>query len=206
LNLGDYYASLLHSLGPLLGASLREEYELNKAIPDYYKNAVRVKDSGFGESIVDLILGSEPPSPPTDSVSQETLPTEQINGDAATALATNSSTPGENKPKSLTKAERDSPEFKNFQTIRYLLSKMSRTISPFFQTLGKCLVSKRGVDDYQKWSHAAIADALVETILQQLGRYEERSVENLTFWIGMIHVLKDMLIECKTSKYPNYSI
>jgi E3 ubiquitin-protein ligase HUWE1 len=206
LNLGDYYARLLHSLGPLLGASLREEYELNKAIPDYYKNAVRVKDSGFGESIVDLILGSEPPSPPTDSVSQETLPTEQINGDAATALATNSSTPGENKPKSLTKAERDSPEFKNFQTIRYLLSKMSRTISPFFQTLGKCLVSKRGVDDYQKWSHAAIADALVETILQQLGRYEERSVENLTFWIGMIHVLKDMLIECKTSKYPNYSI
>ena len=204
LNLGDYYSRLLRSLGPLLGASLREEFELNKAVPDFYKNVVRVKDSGFGESIADLLLGSEPPSPPTDSISPETLPVEQTNGDAATTLAINSPTPGENKPKSLTKAERDSPEFKNFQTIRYLLNKMSRTISPFFQTLGKCLVTKRGVDDYQKWSHAAIADSLVETILQQLGRYEERSVENFTFWIGMIHVLKDMLIECKTSKYPDY--
>jgi E3 ubiquitin-protein ligase HUWE1 len=204
LNLSDYYGRLIHSLGPLLGASLREEYKLNKVIPDHYKNAVRIKDSGFGESVADLVLGSEPPSPPTDSTTPETPSTEQPNGESTTALANASSTPGENKPKSLTKAERDSPEFKNFQTIRYLLSKMSRTVSPFFQTVGKCLVNKQRVDDYQKSTYPGIADVLVDTILQQLDRYEDSSIENFTFWIGIIHVLKDMLIECKTSKYPKY--
>ena len=202
LNLADYYARLLHSLGPLLGASLREEYKLNKMIPDHYKNAVRANDSGFGESVADLILGSEPPSPLTHSTTPETVPAEQTNGDSTTALANISSIPRDNKPKSLVKTERDSPEFKNFQTIRYLLSKMSRTISPFFQTLGKCLVNKQRVDDYQKSTCAGIADALVDAIVQQLGRFEEPSVENFTFLIGMIHVLKDTLIECKPSKYP----
>ena len=205
LNLGDYYVRLIRILGPLLGASLREEFELNKIIPDHYKHAVRVKDSGFGEPIADLILGNEPPSPPTETsaeTSAETQPTEQTNGDSTTVLANTPSAQGDSKPKSLTKAERDSPEFKNFQTLRYLLSKMSRIITPFFQMLGKNLVSKRGVDDYQKWSHTGIADALAETILQQLRRREEeRSVENFTFWIGMIHVLKDMLIESKLRKY-----
>jgi E3 ubiquitin-protein ligase HUWE1 len=206
LNLSDYYVTLVRSLGPLLGASLREECELNKIIPDHYKNAVRIKDFGFGEPVADLILGHEPPFLPTETNS-ENPPTERANGDSTTALANASSALGDDsKPKSLTEAERDSPEFKNFQMLRYLLSKMSRIITPFFQMLGRALVNKRGADDYQKWSHAGIADALAETILQQLRRPEqERSVDNYTFWIGMTHVLKEMLIDSKPSKYPNFS-
>ena len=200
VNLSDYYIRLIHSLGPLLGASLREEFELNKTIPPHYKHAVRTKDTGLIQPLADLILGNEPATPPTEA-GEGSQATEQNNGELA--QATNSSlTPGDSKPKSLTKAEQDSPEFKNFQTLRYLLSRTSRIITPFFQMLGRNLYTKR-LDDYQKWSHTGIADALAETILRQLrGPEEERSVENFTFWIGMVHVLKEMLIESKPSKYP----
>ena len=204
INIADYYVRVVRSLGPLLGASLREEFELNKIIPDNYKHAVRVKDSGFGEPVADLVLGNGLPSPPTEAIT-EIQAAEQTNGNAPVMFANTSSTQGDIKTKSLTKAERDSPEFKNFQTLRYLLSKMSRIITPFFQMLGKNLISKRGVDDYQRWSHSGIADALAGTVLQQLQRREEeRSVENFTIWVGMIHVLRDILIESKPTKHPRY--
>lgn len=201
LNLSDYYIHLVRSLGPLLGASLREDFELNKIVPDHYKHAVRTKDSGFGGPIADIILGSELPSPPTES-SEESPATEQTNGDSTAIPVNSSAISADSKPKSLTKAEQDSPEFKNFRTLRYLLSKMSRFITPFFQSLGKNLFSKR-LDDYQRWCHTGIADALADTVLQQLRRSEdERSVENFKFWISMIHVLKEMFTESKPSKYP----
>jgi E3 ubiquitin-protein ligase HUWE1 len=201
VNLSDSYIRLVHSLGPLLAASLREEFKLNKIVPDHYKHAVRTKDSGVSEPVADIILGNELPSPPTE-VNEETRATEPDNGGSTGVVANSSSKPGDSKPKSLTKFEQDSPEFKNFQTLRYLLGKMTRIITPFFQMLGRNLFTKR-LDDYQKWSHTGIADALAETILQQLRRREEEhSVETFTFWIGMIHVLKEMFIESKPSKYP----
>ena len=78
-------------------------------------------------------------------------------------------------------------------------SKMPRTISPFFQILGKGLVPKRsGTDVFQKQSHAAIADALAETILRELAsRGQDSSMEGIGHCIGMLHVLKDMLTDGK---------
>ncbi|KAG0646144.1 HECT-type E3 ubiquitin transferase [Hyphodiscus hymeniophilus] len=192
INISDYYIRLIHSLGPLLGASLREEFELNKTVPSHFKYAVRTKDTGASDLVTE-VLENEPPSPLAEA-SEETRATEQDHGISAAIVANSSSTP-DSKPKLLTKVEQDSPEFKNFQTLRYLLSKMSRIITPFFQMLGKNLFSKR-LDDYQKWSHTGIADALAETILQQLRRYgEERSIESFTLWIGMVHVLRELFIE-----------
>ena len=199
VNLSDFYIRLIQSLGPLLGSSLREEFVLNKIIPEHYKHGARTKDTGTSEPVAD-VLGNEPPSPPREG-SEETRTTEPSNGNSA-AVTNNSSTQGDSKPKILTKADQESPEFKNFQTLRYLLSRMSRIITPFFQMLGRNLFTKR-LDDYQKWSHTGIADALAATILRQLHRYkEDRSTENFAFWRMMVHVLKEMLIESKPSKYP----
>jgi E3 ubiquitin-protein ligase HUWE1 len=201
LNLGDYYVRLVRSLGPLLGASLREEFELNEIAPNHYKQAGRAKNSLFSEPIADITLGNEPYSAPTEA-SEEVRATESNNGAPTPAVNSSPSTRGDSQPKLITKAEQDSPEFKNFQVLRFLLSRMPRSISLFFQMLGKNLFSKR-LDDYQKWSHTCIANALAETVLRQLRRHEEdRLVENFTSWIGMIHVAKDMFIESKHSKYP----
>ena len=194
LNLADYYVRLVQCLGPLLGASLREEIQLQKCVPDHWKTAPRAKDSGFGEPVADAILG-EPPSPAPEATSVEPqvseLPLEPVNGELPAPA-----TPADKMPTSSSKSEPDTAYFKNFQVLKYLLSKMSRTMSPFFQTLGKALVTKRNPEPFQKQSHATVADALAETILQQLSPpAQESTIENYSYWIGMLHVLKDMLID-----------
>jgi E3 ubiquitin-protein ligase HUWE1 len=202
INVADYYVRLVRSLGPLLGASLKEEMQLQKIVPDYWKNSTRVKDSGFGELVADIILGVELPSPAAEILEPEAIPIELLlnssNGEMPPPPVPNSSSSPEKKPRVPTKAEQDSPAFKNYQTVRHLLSKMSRSISPFFQTLGKALITKRNPEAFQKQSHIAMAEALAETMLQQLAPSEnESSIENFSYWIGMLHVLKDMLIDGK---------
>jgi E3 ubiquitin-protein ligase HUWE1 len=202
INVADYYVRLVRSLGPLLGASLKEEIQLEKIIPDNWKNSTRVKDSGFGEPVADAILGVEPPSPATEAADPISIPAElpvnSSNGEMPPPPVPNSSSSAEKKARVPTKAEQDSPSFKNYQTVRHLLSKMSRSISPFFQTLGKALITKRNPEAFQKQSHVAMAEALAETMLEQLAPCEnESSIENYSYWIGMLYVLKDMLIDSK---------
>jgi E3 ubiquitin-protein ligase HUWE1 len=207
-NVSDYYIALVKILGPLLGASLKEEMRLQKSVPDYWKNATRVKDSGFGEPVADAILGVEPPTPVAED-SEITppviLPSAPSAPSEASATTTNNlSTTAEKKAKVPTKAEQDSPSFKNYQTLRYFLSKMSRNISPFFQNLGKALVAKRNSDAFQKYSHMAMADVLADTIIDQLSPYGmESSIENYSYWIGILHVLHDMLIEGGKYSFKN---
>lgn len=195
INVADYYIALVKILGPLLGASLREDMRLQNIVPDYWKNATRVKDTGFGEPVADSVLGVEPPTPTTEEpevASTAATP----NGQISTIGTSNALAASLAKPKAPTKVEQDSPCFKNYQTLRYLLSKLPRTISPFFQTLGKALVPKRNSDAFQKYTHIAIADSLAETILDQLLLGGNGSkIDNYSYWVGMLHVLNDMLIE-----------
>lgn len=194
LNVADFYLALLKSLGPLLGASLKEEMRLQTCVPDHWKNSTRAKDSGLGEPIADAILGVEPPTPAVEE--SEITPAGTLDGPKVPNGDANATEPSVNAEKTPTKAEQDSPYFKNYQTLRYLLSKMSRIISPFFQALGKSLVAKRHADPFQKYNHTALAEALADTLIGQLSTYgNERSVQNYSYWIGILHVLNDMLIE-----------
>jgi E3 ubiquitin-protein ligase HUWE1 len=203
LNLGDCYAQLVKTLGHLLGACFREEYSLDKAVPYSFESAVRAKNSSLSDSLFAGLLGEpEVPSPAPEPSDADPRPPSQPNGSSTTPVAAGSPALGVSKPKPITNAERETPEFKNFKNLRYLLRKMPRTISPLFQILGKGLVPKRsGTDAFQKQSHAGIADALAETILNELGpREQESSMENIGHCIGMLHVLKDMLTDGKETR------
>lgn len=201
VNVADYYIRLVQSLGPLLGASLREEARLVKSVPDNWKTHRRMKDSAFGEPpIIETPVSAEPSTPAVEEPGVEAHPVTLPlipNGDASASKSSNGSPPIGAK-RSLTKTEQESPFFKNYQTIGHLLSKMPRTISPFFQILGKALVMKRNPDNFQKQGYAAIADALAETVIGQLTPAgKEASSENYNYWIGMINVVKDILIDGK---------
>jgi E3 ubiquitin-protein ligase HUWE1 len=202
LNLADYYAQLVKTLGTLLGAGFREEFSIDKAVPDSFEHSVRARGSSITESLFAGLLGeTEVPTPvPEPADSQPSAAASQpANGPSATPATTASPALGVSKPKQLTAAEMEAPEFKNYQVLRYLLKKMSRTISPFFQILGKGLVPKRsGTDAFQKQGLATIADALAETVLNELSsREDESSMEYVGHCVGMIRVVKDMLIDGK---------
>jgi E3 ubiquitin-protein ligase HUWE1 len=205
VNISDYYVRLVQSLGPLLGSSLREEARLLKSVPDNWKHQRRMKDSGFSEPpIIETPVSAEPSTPAVEEAGVESQPvtrsSDTSNGDVPASKIGNGPVPTDAK-RALTKAEQDGHFFKNYQTIGHLLSKMARTISPFFQILGKSLVMKRNTDSFQKQGYAAVADALAETVIGQLTRFgKESSSENYSYWIGMISAVKDLLIDGKMEK------
>ncbi|KAG9234891.1 hypothetical protein BJ875DRAFT_483741 [Amylocarpus encephaloides] len=194
LNVGDYYVRFVEAVGPLLGASVRENMRLTNVVPENWKSASHIKNRDVGES--NVVLGMDPPSPVLESSEADTptpdiLPPSQ-GGDRTVTVPES----GPLKNKGSVKPEQNSPFFKNFQSIRYLLGKMPRTISLFFQTLGRNLVHKRTPDAFQKQSHAAIANALAQTMVLQLEAPENMTTTDVySYWISILPVLKDTLLD-----------
>ncbi|KUJ13456.1 uncharacterized protein LY89DRAFT_754201 [Mollisia scopiformis] len=192
-NVNDYYIKLVRSLGPLLGASLKEEMRLQMSVPDQWKDEARVKDPLPTETGASEPISSAEQPPVTLGSSAQNNPN---NLGETVPLSEGDVSQSPNSKKSISKPEQDTPAFKNYQTLRYLLAKMPRTVQPLFQTLGKAVVTKRNPDHFQKQYHFALADALVESILSQfVGFGEASSVDNFDYWRGLLNILNSMLID-----------
>jgi E3 ubiquitin-protein ligase HUWE1 len=210
MNLADYYNSLVRSLGAISAASIREDFILQKGglVPAHWKRSTRTREIVFSDSGVDDLIGLEPRAVATDGL---TVTRTAAAGEQAPVFVVPSTGEVVDQPstlpvegQALTKRERESSRFQNFQTLRYLLSKTPPTISLFFQSLGKALISKRNLEPYQRQSHVSIADALAETVLLQLSPFFiESSIENYTYWIVMLGTVKDLLINGKVFVDPS---
>lgn len=200
VNLSDHYVRLVKTLGPLLGAVLSEEINLQITAPDYCKHAARTRESGFWDLPADAHReGEEIPSAAPDESFLGGLNGTAFSGtDIGAPLVSPEAAATTEKSKTPSKVEENIPSIKNYQTLKYVLSKISKVIKPFFQTLGKVLVSKRATDPLLRQGHFAIADALADSIIGQLTAFDENCpLEKYPSWLGVIQVLNDMLIECK---------
>ncbi|CAD6504998.1 BgTH12-00497 [Blumeria graminis f. sp. triticale] len=195
INVADCYNKLIRSLGPLLSSSLSEDIKLRKLVPDHWKDAMRPKGSS-GEAITNSVM-------PSTNVPSEHL-NEANSFITQSSLDTSSSSkllPGNAKEdnkdiSSASEHEKDGPEFKNYVTLRFLLKKLPRIISPFFQTLGRALLPKRTLDVFQKQCHFSIAETLAATVLEQLKIGKDPvSADIYTNWLGMIAVIHELLME-----------
>lgn len=209
MNLADYYVRLVKSLGAILAASIKEDFKIMKLVPRSWRRAGRQL---FPSHISEV---SEPLIPTIDSTEEvlHSLLPEAQGSAPMTTLVSDSS--GAEKPitarslsHTITPEERNSPEFKNFQNLHFLLGKMPNTIPVFLQVLGKAIVSKRTPDSFQRQSNIAIADAIAETVLSQLTSVgDETSSETYTFWVLMFRTVKDILVNnSRTSERPSECI
>jgi E3 ubiquitin-protein ligase HUWE1 len=219
INLADYYVQLVQSLGPLLAAATKEDFILQKSglVPAHWKRATRWAGAAghlrSGEQLEDVeteraineLVATDPISTGEQATASDAVP-QSVTTSGATIELSNPDVAV------ITDTERKSARFKNFQMLRYLLSKMPPNISSFFQVLGKALTTnKRSPDMYQRQCYTTIADALAETVLDQLAPIETESdstIANYTFWIVMLGTIKDMLIHgmlCPTTlRLNNY--
>ncbi|RFU28218.1 hypothetical protein B7463_g8120, partial [Scytalidium lignicola] len=208
LNLADYYIQLVTDLGPILGASLEEEIALRMTVPTYWKSASRKTIPAAAEQVLDAVRSLDPSisvverSDDDDAQGTEHDQTSTRNNGTTTPEARSASLPTASIVVP-TAPEEGSAQHQNLKTLDFLLGKLPRTISPFFQTLGKALVTKRHPDAFQKQRNTAIAEALAETILGQLNKFGEgeqsgeQSGEQFAYWVGLILALKEMLIDSK---------
>jgi len=201
LNIGDYYIRLIRSIGPLMGAMIREELVLETVVPEHWKNCPKLQDPGFGEPTSDTILGTEVPAPAPEAAEPESVepeaplnapPTNSLDGDSRAPF------PGAPPPPPMSmkipdKSERRSPFLQNYRTILALLKPI--TISLFLQTVGKAIVTKRNSDSFQRQVHASIADSIADTMLLQLRPGGEANVENYKYWTGVLNALRMVLLE-----------
>ena len=209
VNLADMYATLVKSLGRVHSACVWEEIILQRNVPDSWRDVTRVKGYGLGSQEADEILGllnhvhvdSEPAE--TTTVMAET----DRSGEGASARSPQKDAT-EHAPKDINLIaipDRDSAPFKNVQTLRYLLSQVPSSITPFFQGLGKVLIAKRRSDSYQRQNAYMVADALAEASLSQL-RFQPAAnsvsvQDRYSYWIVALTALSQFLIE-RTSNLP----
>jgi len=214
VNLTDYYVHFIKSLGPLLAAATTEDFILTKGglVPAHWKKAVfpdsyrafendPVEDFMVGETqtiITDATTGIETVAISSTNVEDQIAPNL-----APTQPGEKSSSSGQGA-QAVSKKERDSPRFKNFRTLRYLLSRLPFKISAFYQALGRASVTKRSHENLQRLSNSSIPEAIAESIDLMLLSTSDTggSIENYNSSTTMIAILRDVLMGPRQHERP----
>lgn len=200
VNMADMYALLIKSLGQLHRACVWEEILLQKSVPESWREATRTRGY-LGADEVD-VFGFLNREEAQDDVSLEAV---EPSGGAIphgnlTEIreSTASSTPKKTRKLPLSKDEKLA-QFKNVRTLRYLLSQIPASITPFFQGLGKSLIAKRRPESYSRQNALQVSVAMSEASLEQL-RFEppqnaNSSKNRYAYLIVILTSISQLLIE-----------
>ncbi|KAL9583545.1 MAG: hypothetical protein Q9203_005037 [Teloschistes exilis] len=209
VNLTDMYVKLIKSLGRLHRVCVWEEILLQKAMPESWKDATKVKGYGMGSQEADDVFGliqRDEPASDGDEAQQDGAANGVNNGDATNAPGTASD--NKKRRKSSIRKEESIPQFQNVRVLRYLLSQLPSSIVPFFQGLGKALIAKRRPEFWARQSAHMVADAMSAATLEQLNfqapRDSDSAKDRYSYWIVILTSISQLLIEgnCKSHSVP----
>ncbi|MCJ1392495.1 hypothetical protein MMC18_005362 [Xylographa bjoerkii] len=197
-NLADMYIVLVKSLGRLHGVCVWEEILLQNSIPDALKEATRIKGYGMGSDEADEVFGFIR----RDSSGFRTH-TGRLGGTGSMPSSSHPTSAFDNSRNDelrVTSSEiEDTVQLKNVQSIRYLLSQIPSSITPFFQGLGKALIPKRRLESYLRQSAYMVAEALAEATLGQLQyelpKHTPHAKDRYAYWIVILTSISQLMIE-----------
>ncbi|KAL8937155.1 MAG: hypothetical protein Q9216_004568 [Gyalolechia sp. 2 TL-2023] len=206
VNLTDMYIKLIRSFGKLHRTCVWEDILLQNAMPDSWKQATKVKNYGIGGQESDDMFGLFTqggshfgPQSNGDETSQDSTPHGNGNGEIATAASTIATATNKQRRQSSIRKDENTPRFHNVRALRYVLSQLPASITPFFQGLGKALIAKRRPDTYARQSAHMIADAMSTATLEQLKFTAPKESSNVkdrqSYWIVILTSLGQLLIE-----------
>ncbi|KLU81642.1 E3 ubiquitin-protein ligase ptr1 + RNA transporter 1 [Magnaporthiopsis poae ATCC 64411] len=193
VNVFDYYARLIETLGPLLRAVLAQEMDIAKIVPSHWPNSTA--------------LGEEQPAPSVDAaagaVGGATLDNQtasaaesaEAGGGARPTEPLAASTSTSSSGKSVSPDEAKSISYKNYEVLRVLLHSMMPTSYPFFQGLGKALLPRRERDPWTRSQHLWIAEMLAKTIQAKWESSKELTVKDIHYSVVMLHSVDEMLTD-----------
>ena len=211
-NLADMYINLVKSLASLHSACVWEEILLQNSIPDALKEATRIKGYGMGSDEADEVLGFISRDRPT-SGANGSMTRQPFDLDALSPSPSRSTPVSDSSANGVSVALSDKIEstvqFKNVQPLRYLLSQIPSSITPFFQGLGKALVPKRRLESFQRQSAYLVAEALAEATLAQL-KYElprrtPHVKDRYAYWIVILTSISQLMTEGQSIAARSYS-
>ena len=198
VNLADLYVYLVKRLGYLHRSCVWQEILLQNSISESLQEATRIKGYGMGSDEADEIFGFINRDRPTTFAGQAVPTASSSPSPSRSNSATDVFPKGDTLSSTASKLE-DTALFQNVQSLRYLLSQIPSSITPFLQGLGKSLVPKRRLDSYLRQCAYMVADALAESTLEQL-RYElpkksSSMKDQYAYWIVIMTSISQLIME-----------
>ena len=157
VNLADYYCPLVKELGKLHSTCLWEEILLQRILPESLKHSTKINGLAFGTDEADQILGLIDDNGITSS-----------NGISISRRQSRASKSSGSRRPSTTHADESGLMLKNAPALRYLLSQIPLTITPFFQGLGRSLVPKRRLDPYLRQNAYKVSESIADAAVGEL--------------------------------------
>ena len=195
LNLTDLYIPLVKSLGHLHRVCIWEEIMLQKGslgLAGESASQTQWAKDGSDEAVAHVIHSVQ-----TGGGGNVTNDRREISRPRTPA--------GSYQPKNTsdgsTISDKQTSQFKNMQSLRYLLSQIPSSITPFFQGLGKALIPKRRLESYPRQNAYLVADAIARASLEQLEysipRHFDSIRDRYAYWIVVLTSISQLMIEGK---------
>ena len=184
VNVYDMYTRVLEGMGPILEEILIEEMEIGYLVPPHWtKQKTKARASGSSSTASgSAALDAE------DALAPDVAPLSRSAGGVEPEVAV--------ETKNLSGEEASSTQFRNFHNLCGLLHSMLPSALPFFQNLGRALLSRRTIDSYTRGHQVGLTSVLAETILKQLRpNVEEPAHKDFHYWIVMFHTIHEVLID-----------
>ncbi|OAL25613.1 hypothetical protein AYO20_10388 [Fonsecaea nubica] len=156
VNLEDVLADIAQMMGAISAACCREDVALQRSIPESWISATRPEHFSTGDDEVDKLLSVR------DITSRHTGPSTPETGENKTISGSDSATLSQ---------DRQTPFFKNVQTLRFLLIETPAAITDFLCRLGRNIAGRRRPDTFSKQKTSLVANALASAYLTQLRPY-----------------------------------
>ncbi|KAL2133249.1 hypothetical protein VTI74DRAFT_2672 [Chaetomium olivicolor] len=176
VNIYDYFIALVKRLGPLLRDCMTEQMAAAALVPQHWTGDRFVSPTGV--SLPNLLV----PAPSSDDQ------TGGVSRDDAVEPS---------KPlKEPTKEEEATIQYRNYDVIRPLLHSLSPSVLPFLQTIGRTLLPRRGSDPFIRSQHYILAEALAQTVIEQLKMPQQKlAARDLRYWVVILGALHEMLLD-----------
>lgn len=204
VNLADVYERVIESLGKLHRSCVWEEILLQNNLSAEWEHSTRVRGIGFGNDEADDILHIDN-APFDEPDTAQGIPATNERPDSPDPHGAQTS--GERNGANQNRSGQDSPAFKNTKVLRYLLSQVPTSITPFFQHLAKMLLFRRSPDGYQKQNANVVAHKLAKTMLDQL-HFElpkqcSSPKDRYAYWIVILTSISQLMIDASADRtYP----
>ncbi|KIW96308.1 uncharacterized protein Z519_03377 [Cladophialophora bantiana CBS 173.52] len=156
VNLEDLFADIAVMMGAISAACCREDVALQRSIPEPWISATRPEHFSTGDDEVDKLLSVR------DFTSRYTGQSTPENGEGSSVSVPD--------PSKLNK-DKQTPFFKNVQTLRFLLIETPAAITEFLCRLGRNMAARRRLDTFTKQKATFVANALASAYLTQLRPY-----------------------------------
>ena len=192
-NVYDHFHEVVKSLGPLLRVVLSEEISLITLVPQHWtaRKLANVRPGSSSE----LLMGE-----------QDISLAQMLGGPGLNVPADQLDSSRQSRPST---EEQSTAQYQNYQILKVLLQSLMPSAYSFFQTMGKALMTRRERETYAKAKHMQLADALAETVLDQLEPFIDRSLSKseLQYCIIMLHIIHEMLVDStRHSDRPGSSV